>query len=83
MRPSPATRSAWPGLSRVRPPAPDPNAESRKPYIFYNTWAYQERNKWWNGKTYLDSMNQDRMLAEIDVAHRMGIDVFVLDTGWY
>lgn len=59
------------------------NKESRKPYIFYNTWAYQERNKWWNGKKYLDSMNQERILKEIDVAHRMGIDVFVLDTGWY
>jgi len=59
------------------------NAESRKPYIFYNTWAYQERNKWWNNKKYLDSMHQERILAEIDAAHRMGIDVFVLDTGWY
>jgi len=59
------------------------NAESRKPFIFYNTWAWQERNKWWNHKMYLDSMNQERVLAEIDVAHRMGIDVFVLDTGWY
>ena len=28
-------------------------------------------------------MTQERMLAEIDVAHRMGIEVFVLDTGWY
>ena len=59
------------------------NAESRAPYIFYNTWAYQERNKSWNDAKFLDSMVQERMLAEIDVAHRMGIDVFVLDTGWY
>ncbi len=28
-------------------------------------------------------MNPERILAEIDVAHRMGIDVFVMDTGWY
>jgi alpha-galactosidase len=28
-------------------------------------------------------MNQQRMLDEIDVAHKMGVDVFVLDTGWY
>jgi alpha-galactosidase len=28
-------------------------------------------------------MNEDRILKEIDVAHKMGIDVFVLDTGWY
>ena len=59
------------------------NAETRKPYIFYNTWNYQERNKWWNGKTYLESMNEDRILREIDVAHRMGVDVFVLDAGWF
>lgn len=59
------------------------NAESRRPYVFYNTWNFQERNKWWNGKPYLESMTQERIEAEIDVAHRMGIDVFVLDTGWY
>lgn len=59
------------------------NTGSRIPYIFYNTWNFQERNKWWNGKSYLESMNEDRILKEIDVAHRMGIEVFVLDTGWY
>ena len=59
------------------------NTATRKPYIFYNTWNFQERNKWWNGRPYLESMNEDRILKEIDVAHRMGVDVFVLDTGWY
>ena len=59
------------------------NLESRKPYIFYNTWAYQERNRFWNHRTYLSSMNEERMEQEIDVAHRMGVDVFVIDTGWY
>jgi alpha-galactosidase len=58
------------------------NRESRKPYIFYNTWGRQERVKWGGGK-YLDSMNLATTLAEIDVAHRMGVEVFVLDTGWY
>jgi alpha-galactosidase len=51
--------------------------------VHYNTWNFRERNRWWNGKRYLDSMNAERMLAEIDVAHRMGIETFVLDTGWY
>jgi len=60
-----------------------PYGASRTPYIFYNTWNYQERNKWWNGKSYLDSMTPGRILSEIDVAHRMGIEVFVMDTGWY
>ncbi len=59
------------------------NLASRRPYIFYNTWCWQERNKWWHGRNYLDSMNPERIMAEIDVAHRMGIEVFVLDTGWY
>lgn len=59
------------------------NASTRLPYIFYNTWNFQERNKWNNGKAYLDSMNQARILEEIEIAHRMGIEVFVLDTGWY
>lgn len=59
------------------------NLESRKPYIFYNTWNYQERNKWWNRKAYLADMDEARMLEEIDAAHKMGIEVFVVDTGWY
>ena len=59
------------------------NAASRTPFIFYNTWNFQERNRWANGQPYLASMNQERILAEIDVAGKMGVDVFVLDTGWY
>lgn len=57
--------------------------ESRQPYLFYNTWNYQERNRYFNNRPYLESMHQERMLGEIDVAHRLGIDVFVIDTGWY
>ena len=59
------------------------NPEACAPRIHYNTWNFQERNRWWNGKRYLDSMNAERMLAEIEVAARMGIETFVLDTGWY
>jgi alpha-galactosidase len=59
------------------------SSATRQPHIFYNTWNYQERNFHWNGQPYLASMNAERMLAEIEVAHRMGIDVFVIDTGWY
>lgn len=59
------------------------NMESRKPYIFYNTWNFQERNKRWNGNKYLTDMTFERMDKEIDVAHQMGIEVFVIDTGWY
>jgi alpha-galactosidase len=59
------------------------NAESRKPYVFYNSWARQERSKWWHGHAYLNPMNEADMLREIETAHRMGVEVFVLDTGWY
>lgn len=59
------------------------NRESRKPYIFYNTWNYQERQKYFKGRPYLESMTAERMLAEIDAAHRLGVEVFVIDTGWY
>lgn len=60
-----------------------PNRETRKPYIFYNTWNCQERDRWSGSGKYLGTINEERMLAEIDVAARMGIEVFVLDTGWY
>jgi alpha-galactosidase len=56
---------------------------SRRPHIYYNTWNFQERNKWWHGNSYLSSMNSKRILDEVEIAHRLGIDVFVLDTGWY
>jgi alpha-galactosidase len=59
------------------------NIMSRKPYIFYNTWNYQERIQAWEGKPYLHEMNRERMLKEIDVAHKMGIEVFVVDAGWF
>ncbi|MHA4806860.1 alpha-galactosidase [Flavitalea flava] len=58
------------------------NLESRKPYIYYNTWGRQERTKWAGGK-YLSSMNLAITLKEIEVAHRMGIEVYVLDAGWF
>ena len=59
------------------------NLESRKPYLFYNTWNHQERLKYFEGKPYLTDMTSDRISAEIDVAHKIGLDVFVIDTGWY
>lgn len=56
---------------------------TRRPLICYNTWNRQERAKHWEGKPYLADMNEQRMLLEVGIAARMGIDVFVLDTGWY
>ncbi|WIB65265.1 alpha-galactosidase [Curtobacterium sp. MCBD17_040] len=57
--------------------------ESRRPYVFYNTWAWQERTKWWHDGRYLDPMSQEPVLREIEAAAQAGVDVFVLDTGWY
>lgn len=59
------------------------NIESRQPYIYYNTWNHQERRKYFDGQPYLTDMNYNRMSREIDIAHQLGIDVFVIDTGWY
>jgi alpha-galactosidase len=58
------------------------NLESRKPYLFYNTWGRQERVKWAGG-TYLASMNLDYTLKEIDRAHEMGLEFYVFDAGWF
>jgi alpha-galactosidase len=56
---------------------------ARIPYVFYNTWNNQERNRAFRGRKYLQDMNTEGILREIDLAHRIGIDVFVIDTGWY
>ena len=58
-------------------------SETRKPYIFYNTWNLQEREKQREKTTFMSSMNNQRILADIDVAAAMGVDVFVIDTGWF
>jgi alpha-galactosidase len=59
------------------------NPGPRSPLVCYNTWHFQQRNAGWYGKSLLESINEDRTEAEIDVAHRMGIDVYVLDVGWF
>ena len=59
------------------------NAESRRPQIFYNTWNFQERQRYWHDRTYIDGLTEERVLAELEVAARLGIDTYVIDTGWY
>ncbi len=59
------------------------NPASRTPYIFYNTWNGQERNNYFNHRPYLETLNLEHTLREIDIAHRLGVEVFVIDTGWY
>ena len=59
------------------------NAESRKPYIFYNTWHHQEGKKYLLGNSVLQDMKEEFILRDIDIAHQMGVEVYVIDTGWY
>src|SRR5690242_19574574 len=59
------------------------NLESPKPYNVYNTWNFKERNRNWYKKTYLYDMTLERILQEIEVAHQIGIEVFVIDAGWF
>jgi len=61
-----------------------PTRATREPLIFYNTWNLQERYQWFYGnQSLLAPLNDDRMLKEIDAAHKVGVDVFVIDTGWF
>lgn len=59
------------------------NNASRRPYLYYNTWNAQERGKYFAGRPYLETLYLEHTLAEIELAHRLGVDVFVIDTGWY
>jgi len=59
-----------------------PNTASRKPYVYYNTWGRQEREKW-SGASYQGALNRTVIEKEIEIAHQMGIDVFVIDVGWF
>jgi alpha-galactosidase len=58
------------------------NVKSRKPYIYYNTWNFQERDKYWNGKSTNERFDTNHLLKDIEFAHRIGIDVYVIDAGW-
>lgn len=59
-----------------------PDHPSRKPLVYYNTWNDQERTQLATG-SYHNCMTLENILKDIDIAHRMGIDVFVIDTGWF
>ena len=59
------------------------NSESRKPYLFYNTWGRQEKKHFQEGAAYLSTANLSQTMKEIDRAHAMGIEVYVIDVGWF
>ncbi len=57
-------------------------AESRKPYVCYNTWNHQEHLTQ-AGRHFNRDMNSARMLKEAKAASKIGVEVFVVDTGWF
>ena len=56
---------------------------SRAPRVFYNTWGLQERARHWQGLPYLAPMNEERIVEEVGLAAELGVETFVIDTGWY
>ncbi len=50
---------------------------SRKPLLYYNTWGMQ-RDEEIEGKNVEDALTEEKILEEIDYAHQIGIDVFVI-----
>ena len=52
---------------------------SRRGHFYYNTWGMQRDMP--NDSLYL-VMTEQRLLREIDHAHEMGLDCFVIDDGW-
>lgn len=59
-----------------------PALASRNPNIYYNTWGRQEREKW-RGSSYQGSITKPVIEKEIEIARQMGVDVFVIDVGWF
>ena len=53
------------------------NPESRKPYIFYNTWGRQEKVKW-SRQTYLTTMNLNYTLKEIETAELWELKLYLI-----
>jgi alpha-galactosidase len=55
---------------------------SRRPFVYYNTWNLQERSKYIHQGQTSDPLRTELVLADIERAHRIGVDVFVIDDGW-
>ncbi len=55
---------------------------SRKPTIYYNTWGLQRDDQIEKKIAPQEILTEQRVLEEIDYAHQLGVDVFVIDDGW-
>lgn len=55
---------------------------SRKPTVYYNTWGMQRDTQLETGIRPQEVLTEARILEEIEYAHDLGVDVFVIDDGW-
>lgn len=54
----------------------------RVPTIYYNTWGLQRDDQKEKKMRPQEVLTEERVLQEIDYAHQLGVDVFVIDDGW-
>jgi len=52
---------------------------SRRPAFYYNTWGWQRSQP---AGELRSCMTYKRILEQIEYAHQLGVDIFVLDDGW-
>ncbi|MFQ5750935.1 MAG: alpha-galactosidase, partial [bacterium] len=55
---------------------------SRQPTFYYNTWGLQRDDQKEKKKRPQEILTEKRVLQEINYAHQLGVDVFVIDDGW-
>lgn len=75
--------AAWDALRGFLWSGPALAPSTRRPWVTYNTWNRQERGKYLEGRPYLHGLGTEWVLREIEAAHALGVEVFVIDTGWY
>lgn len=54
-----------------------------RPRVHYNTWHQQEEDHYLRGLPYLGGFHEDRLRADMRRARSLGVEVFVLDVGWF
>ena len=54
----------------------------RQPTIYYNTWGMQRNEQKETGKSPQEILTEERVIQEIECAHELSVDIFVIDDGW-
>ncbi len=54
----------------------------RQPTFYYNTWGLQRDDQKEKKKRPQEILTEKRVLQEIENAHQLSVDVFVVDDGW-